>query len=921
MKKFILFTLSLFLRLALFAQTLVSDISCDYRNNPFGVDVSHPVLSWELLSSQRNTNQTAYRILVSDQRSLLEINKGDIWDSKKVISAASINVPFSGKKLQSGCTYFWKVMVWDNHHHLSAWSKTGNWQMGLLSPSDWKNAKWIGYEKMPDALRLIPALENPDDRRWNDGDDILPLMRKTFAVLRPVKSATVYITGLGQFELRVNGQKVGDHFLDPGWTKFDRHSLYLTFDITDQLKIGNNAAGIMLGNGFYFIPGERYHKIKAAFGYPKMLCRIFIRYKDGAQKNIVSDSSWKASPGPVTFSSIYGGEDYDAKLEQKGWDQPAFDDQQWKAALVVGGPPELNAQTEEPLKIFDEFTPKKVTQVKPGIWIYDMGQNASAIPFILVSGKKGAVIKITPAELLNDEGLAMQSAVGSPVYYKYTLDGEGTESWQPRFMYYGFRYLQIEGAVPENANNPDQLPLIKEIKSLHTRNAAVSVGSFSCSNELFNNIFSLIDWAIRSNTASVFTDCPHREKLGWLEEAHLVGSSIRYNYNIATLCRKVVMDMRKSQTPEGLIPDIAPEYVQFTQGFRDSPEWGSNGIILPFYLYQWYGDKQTLVDSYDTMIRYAHYLDKKSKNHILDFGLGDWYDLGPKDPGVSQLTPRGITGTAIFYYDLTILKRIAKILGRMEDEQRFTILAKEVKHAFNKAFFNIHSGQYGTGSQSANAMAVYMNLVEPANKKMVIKHIIENIRSHHNGLTAGDIGYRYLLRVLDDAGRSDVIFDMNNRSDVPGYGYQLAMGATSLTESWQGNRISSNNHLMLGHLMEWFYSGLGGIKMPENAIAFKLITIRPQIVGNITKAKVSYWSPYGKIANSWEKGSDVFYMNTEIPVNTSAIVYLPAERTSEITESGQTISRQTGMRFLKYENGKALIYVGSGQYTFRVKTR
>ncbi|MCR8556833.1 glycoside hydrolase family 78 protein [Mucilaginibacter sp. BJC16-A38] len=919
MKKLVVTLLLLVITVSLSAQTTVTNLTCEYKDAPILVDTQNPALSWQIKGDQRNLKQTAYRILVASDASLLQKNVGDIWDSKKTLSPQSLQIPFAGKKLESTKAYYWKVMVWGNLHHSSAWSKVGRWQMGLLSKSEWKGAKWIAYEKLPDSLLLITGLEDTNDKRFNEGKDVLPIIRKEFTLNKKISKATVFITGLGQFDLSVNGEKVGDHFLDPGWTKYDKHALYVAFDITDKLKQGKNAIGVMLGNGFYYIPGERYHKLKGAFGYPKMICRVALQYEDGSEEDIISDQSWKTAPGPVVFSSIYGGEDYDANLEQKGWSQPGFNDSKWKNAIVVDGPEKLDIQAEEPLKIFEQFSPIKVSQPKPGVWVYDMGQNASAIPFITVNGNKGAVVKLTPAELLDNKGMVTQEAVGTPVYFNYTLKGNGTESWHPQFMYYGFRYIQVEGATPLGQLNTKQLPVILALKSLHTRNSAAGIGTFKCSNNLFNKTYKLIDWAIRSNTASVFTDCPHREKLGWLEEAHLVGPSIRYNYDIATLCRKVVRDMINSQTPKGLIPDIAPEYVKFGGGFRDSPEWGSNGIIMPYYIYQWYGDKQILSESYDMMGRYAAYLQKRSKDNVLYFGLGDWYDLGPEDPGVSQLTPQGITGTAIYHYDLTILSKVARLLGKNDDAIRYSVLANEVKTAFNNTFFNKSTKQYGAGSQTANAMAVYTGIVDPAFKEAVIENIVKDIRQHNNGLTAGDIGYRYLLRVLDDAGRSDVIFDMNSRSDVPGYGYQLARGATSLTESWQGAPSSSNNHFMLGHLMEWFYSGLSGIRPDSNAVAFDKIVIRPEPVGNVSWATASYLSPYGVISNKWNKNSNLFTMQTTIPVNTTAVIYLPAGKNSLMTEGGRPVHNRSDIKLLRYENGRAVLAVGSGNYSFSVK--
>lgn len=905
--------------LGLSAQTKVTHLRNEYQENPPLVDIPTPRLSWQLTSKVHNILQAAYRILVADDPKLLRHDIGNMWDSKKIQDGRSIQVAYAGKELAPLQKYYWKVMIWDNRGTHSIWSESASWQMGLLNRADWQGAQWIAYDSLPVSMRIVPALHGNGDPSWGDRIDTLPLLRKDFSINKKIKKAMIYICGLGQFELSLNGHKVGDHFLDPGWTQYDKHALYVAFDLTRQLQAGKNALGVMLGNGFYYIPSERYRKITGAHGYPKIICRLVLQYADGTTDNILSDGSWKAAPGPVTFSSIYGGEDYDATREQAGWDKPGFNDEAWKQVKKVQGPPQLDAQMAEPLKVFDHLPFKKVCQPKKGAYVYDLGQNASGIPYLRVKGKKGMVVKLTPGELLTDSGWVTQEAIGQPVYFQYTLKGEGTETWQPRFMYYGFRYVQVEGAVPKGEANPEELPEVEDIEGLHTRNAAARIGKFTCSNDLFNKTFDLINWAIESNMASIFTDCPHREKLGWLEEAHLVGSSIRYNYDIAGLCRKIIRDMKIAQTPEGLIPDIAPEFVQFEGGFRDSPEWGSNGIIMPWYVYQWFGDRQILEESYDMMVRYATYLDKRSKGHILNFGLGDWYDLGPKPPGESQLTTRGLTATAFFYYDLTILSRIARFLEKNSDALKYEALGKEVKGAFNQAFFNPQTQQYGTGSQTANAMAVYMELVEPRDKAAVINNIVKDIRGRKNSLTAGDIGYRYLLRVLDDAGRSDVIYDMNSRTDVPGYGYQLAHGATALTESWQAYPNASNNHFMLGHLMEWFYSGLGGIRPAPGAVAFREIDIRPEPVAGMEYAAASYQSPYGLISTQWKRIGKTFQLNVEIPANTRANISLPAGPRSVITESDRPVKENQFLSRPVYRDGRVVYKAGSGVYSFLIK--
>ncbi len=903
------------------AQSLqVSRLRCEYQPHPLAVQTAAPALSWELQSPRRNVRQTAYQLLVADNPTQLDQNQGNVWDSGKVPSGASIQVSYAGRALRAAQTYYWKVKTWDNHGHASAWSAPAAWQMGLLAPADWHGATWIAYDQLPaERVNALPVDGAKDTYRDNN---ILPLLRKQFSAKKPVR-ATLFISGLGQFEALLNGRKVGNHFLDPGWTKYDKQAQYVTFDVTNLVKSGPNVLGVLLGNGFYYVPPvkERYRKLKSAFGYPKLLCRLALEYADGAREDVVSDASWKTTAGPIVFSSIYGGEDYNAGLEPPGWAAPGFKDQAWRPVIAVNGPPELLSQQQEPLQVFDTFKAQRVIQPQPGKWVYDFGQNASGIVELRVRGHRGDTVRIAPAELLAADHTITQKHSGKGFYFTYVLRGSGVETWRPRFSYYGFRYAQLTGGVPRGQANPAGGPEVLSLTALHTRNAAAQVGEFACSNDLLNRTNTLIDWSIKSNLASVFTDCPHREKLGWLEETHLMGASVRYGYDIATLGRKTIQDMQASQTAEGLVPEIAPEYVKFEWGgdiFRDSPEWGSASIILPWYLYQWYGDQRVLAENYEMMRRYVAYLGTQAVGHLNSKGLGDWYDLGPKPPGTSQLTPMGVTGTATYYYDLTILAQVARLLGKTADATAYEQLGAEVKAAFNAKFFNPATRQYATGSQTANAMALYMGLVAPADQAAVLDNLVQDIRSRGNALTAGDIGYRYVLRVLEDAGRSDVIFAMNSRTDVPGYGYQLAQGATALTESWAALPTVSNNHLMLGHLQEWLYGGLGGIRPAAGSVAFDRIDIRPEPVGDVTSARATHRSPYGLIVSDWKKAGKSFKLTVTIPANTTATVYLPAAASARLTEGGQPLAHHPELQVLGFAEGRARVKAGSGTYHFEV---
>lgn len=897
-------------------------LTCEYRRNPLGVEAAAPRLSWQLVSDRRGVRQTAYQILVADRPETLNRNQGNVWDSGKRVGNQSIQVPYAGSTLLPAAVYYWKVRVWDEAGRVSDWSPVAHWQMGLLRPTDWGTARWMALERLDSAQRIVPGLHvtRPWEQQRPPGSGLaaraLPQFRRPVVTRKPVRRVTAFVASPGHFELFLNGRKVGDHFLDPGWTDYRKLGLYVTLDLTPGWTTGPNVLGLMLGNGFYHVPDERYHKLVTRYGNPCFLAQIRIDYQDGTTEQIGSDASWKAARSPITFSSIYGGEDYDASREQPGWQSDGFDDRQWRVPVVVPGLPALRAQFAEPLKITDTLRVVSVNHPRPGVWVYDLGQNFSGIPRLRVRGTAGQTLTLRPAELLDDSSLVTQQAVGTPVFFKYTLRGGAAESWQPQFTYYGFRYVQVEGAVPAGEPNPEGLPVVELLEGLHTRNAARQVGTFTCSNALFNDIHDLIDWSVRSNLASVLTDCPHREKLGWLEVAHLMGGSMQYSYDLAAFFTKTVQDMQAAQLPNGLVPDIAPELVEFEGGFRDSPEWGSAAVILPWYLYQWYGDRRLLAESYPMMTRYVGYLESRSRGHLLSHGLGDWFDLGPKPPGESQLTPRGLTASAIYFYDLTILAQVARLLGKPDDAQRFARQAEGVRQAFNTAFFNPLTGQYGTGSQTAQAMVLYLNLAAPTQRPTVMGQLLADIRQRNYALTTGDIGFRYLIRTLEGVGASDVVYAMNRRDDVPGYGYQLARGATALTESWQAHRFVSNNHCMLGHLTEWFYSGLAGIRADSGAVAYQAIRIAPQPVGDVTAAQARFDSPYGPIESQWQQTDSTFSLRVTIPPNTTATVRLPLSRPTAVYESGRPAARAPGVRQKPDLVDGRQWRVGSGSYTF-----
>jgi len=893
-------------------------LKCNNLTDPVGTG-KYPDFTWINTSGKRGEGQTAYQIILDPVPDKLKPETECLWNSGKVSSSRSVWIPYQGPELKIGTKYFWKVRTWDTNDQSSEWSKTASFITGLFDKKDWSDAKWIGYEDIPDSLLLVPGVHGNGNNLGPVAKKrtVIPLFRKEFSVEKKISQALVFVSGLGQYELYLNGEKAGDRYLSPGWTNYQKRCYYNTYDVTAMIKRGKNVIGSIVGNGFYNINRERYRKLVIAFGAPKLILKLEVSYNDGTKEIIITDESWKTTPSPVTFSSIYGGEDYDARLEQEGWNKSGFNDEKWQKALIVKEPTGmLQPEKDYPVKIAEVFDPKKISIQKDSIYVYDFGQNASGIIKIKMKGKRGQEVRFIPGELLGEDSLVTQQATGGPYYFSYTLKGENEEIWMPRFTYYGFRYVQASGAVPVNYPNPGNLPVIEDIRLLHTRNSSPLTGSFKCSNKLFNSIYDLINWAIKSNMASVATDCPHREKLGWLEQTHLMGNSIKFLYDIHNLYDKVIDDMIEAQLENGLVPDIAPEYVPFAGGFRDSPEWGSACVILPWDMYQWYGDIEAVRKAYPMMKKYVGYLKEMSDKNILSYGLGDWYDLGPKSPGEAQLTPKSVTATSIYFYDTKLLGEMAELINEKVDAAFYKSLAEEIRIAFNTKFFNPVTKVYSTGSQTAYSMPIFFGMVDDSCKTEVVGNLVRSINDNNKALTAGDIGYRYLLRTLEQEGRSQLIYEMNSKTDIPGYGYQLSKGATSLTESWAALKYVSNNHMMLGHLMEWFFSGIGGIRQPAGSAAYDKIIISPDVVGDLTWAETSFNTVHGEIVSNWKIEGKNFILEVEIPAGCSATVSLPQPDPDKVFENNIPVKKSDLVKIVSVSSGRTSCEIPSGKYIF-----
>ena len=860
------------------------------------VTSTSPRLGWQMTSSENNTRQIAYEIEVADA-----LTGSVVWETAKVQSVESQFIPTS---LPFGY-YQWRVRVWDEDDTASSWSEPASFIITNADTS-FQKAEWIGAITKKDAClpegRIYTGaeLKKPEVKEaWANVDSLAKksiLLRKEFRTDKKIKKAIAYVCGLGLYEFSLNGNKVGESEFAPLISDYERSVWYNTFDVTDYLKKGDNAIGICLGNGFYNVQGGRYRKLLISFGPPTLRFCMDIRYEDGTQTSVISDGTWKYDFSPVTFNCIYGGEDYDARLEQKGWNLAGFKEDTWNPVVIQEAPSGiLRPQLAQPVKIMEHYTPQTVVKltkeqvadackstkrtVDASAMVLDMGQNLAGFPEITVKGKKGQKVTLLVAESLTKEGACNQRQTGRQHYYEYTLKGEGEETWHPRFSYYGFRYIQVEGAVMKGEKNPERLPVIHKITSCFVHNSAPKVSSFQSSNTIFNQAHRLIEKAVRSNMQGVFTDCPHREKLGWLEQDHLNGPGLLYNYDLTGFVPQTMQNIADAQRPNGSMPTTAPEYVVF-QGpgmdvFAESPEWGCTLVVLPFMYYEWTGDDSLIRTYYSNMRRYVDYLATRADNHILSFGLGDWYDYGDFRAGFSRNTPVSLVATAHYYMVVDYLIKAARMVGNLYDVAQYAVLADKIKEAFQREFYKEETGQYGTGSQCSYALPLFLDMVPDKDRRKVLDNLVADIQKHGNRLTTGDVGNRYLFQTLARNGLNELMYAMHNHEEAPGYGFQLKFGATTLTEQWDPRQGSSWNHFMMGQIDEWFFRSLAGIQPVEGEPGMKDMVITPQPVGDLSAVTASTHTIYGKVSVDWKREGNTFVIEVRIPVGCTAKVMMP----------------------------------------------
>ena len=872
----------------IFSHLLMSKVSlehlrCEYQIDPLGIDTKQPRLSWWLKSNSRGATQSAYQILVASSVELLKQDKGDLWDSGKVKSDASIQVEYQGKPLSSQQKCYWKARVWDSSHQVGSWSKPGSWTMGLLVRSDWKG-KWIQQRVKQTFVAVDPFSDIP-----------APLFRKEFTVDKPVASAVLTMTGLGYFEPRLNGAKVGDHQLDPGWTDFAKRISYQTFDVTRNIKSGANALGVMLGNGFYNpLPLKMWGHLNLrehlAIGEPKMIAQLDIRFKDGSSQTVVSDESWRIAEGPVVRNSVYLGEVYDARREIDGWDKPGFKDQDWETPVVVppANDPMLASQRTPPIRITSELKPFHISQPKKGVYIVDFGQNFAGVVRMRVRGAAGTRVRLRSGELLYPDGTlnGMTSVTGQHkdggkdyVYDgkgepktafqldEYILKGKGVETFQPRFTFHGFRYVEVTGY-------PGVLTA-EAFDGLRMNSDVEKVGSFECSNEMFNRIQHMVEWTLLSNLFSVQSDCPHREKFGYGGDQVATSEMAMFTYDMSRFYSNAVDMLAEAQRPNGGFTETAPFVGIADEGLGEGSGpvgWGTASPLLSLQLRQYYGDKLSSSKNFESALAWARLLGKSAPNSILDNGISDHESLVTK--------PRALTGTAFYFENLVCISYMFRLPVRVSETLDGDSIPTfdQVRSAFNAHFLDRTTGTYDTGTQCCQAMPLALGLVPEDMKAKVLDVLIKAIEAHDYHLTTGIFGTKYLFQALSNAGRDDVAYRVANQRTFPGWGFMLEKGATTLWEHWEfSDNTFSHNHPMFGSVSEWFYKSLAGIQPDPYWPDFKEFLIKPSIVGDLTWVKCHHDTMYGRIESNWRRDSNKLTMEVTVPPNTSATVIVPGK--------------------------------------------
>ena len=880
----------------------VTALQCEYQDAPLGIGATKPRLSWKLSSSRRGARQTAYRIAAGTSE-----GSSDLWDSGRIESDQSLFVEYAGAPLKSRQRVFWQVSVWDETGTLTE-SSPAWWEMGLLDRTDW-TAEWIGSDIMGGPREAPPA----------------SYLRRECVIDQEIVSARLYATAFGLYEFSINGKRVGDDHFTPGWTEYRKRVHYQAYDVKDLLVQGQNALGAILGDGWYsghvaWNDREYYQ------GRPRLLAQLEVTLADGSVQCITTDASWKTSTGPITSNDLLMGEHYDSRLEGEGWSTPGFDDDEWKSVITCEDPGvALTAMQGPPVRVTEEISPiAPPVQIssEPPVWLYDLGQNMVGWARVSVSGPAGATLKLRFAEILNPDGtLYTENLRRAKATDYYTLKGGEIETWEPRFTFHGFRYVEVSG-VP-------QPPISVTGRVAHSDTPWT--GSFSCSDPLVTQLQKNITWGQRGNFLEVPTDCPQRdERLGWTGDAQVFIRTAAFNMNVAPFFEKWMQDVRDSQFADGGIPMVVPDALNKLsstvplEGEDGGPAWSDAAVICPWTIYLCYGDMRILEDNFAMMCRYVDSLEAKSVNLIRSHpdltghqGFGDWLSINAE-------TAQDLIGTAFFYYSANLLTKIAGLLGKNAERTKYRELGDRVKDAFCRRFLT-QDGLLVTPSQTAILLALHFDLVPEDKRPGLVESLVRDIKRRGNKLSTGFVGSPYINLVLSDIGRNDVAFDLLAQKEWPSWLYAVTQGATTIWERWDGWThdkgfqdvgMNSFNHYAYGAIGAWLYNTVAGIEIDPEQPGYKHAILKPQPGGNLTSASAALETGYGRLSSEWDLADGQFSWSVTVPPNTSATATIPAPAGTPVLESGSPLSQVEGIADINESDDRITLELQPGTYSF-----
>jgi alpha-L-rhamnosidase len=847
-------------------------LRCEHADNLLGMDAAQPRLGWQITSTGSNILQSAYRVVVATTAPQAAFGRGDVWDSGKISSANSVNVPYAGPVLASARRYFWSVKVWDNQGHVSDWAKPAWWEMGLLAAKDWSGAQWIAEADAPSA----------------------PLLRVGFVVNKTIARARLSISAGGYYVASLNGRRVDDAVLDPCFTAYNQRILYATYDVTRQLQRGSNVLGATLGRGFYALDTSTkilwWSGVPWLSREPKLLARLDITYTDHTHAAVVSGPDWKIHAGPTTSDSLYRGETYDARLALPGWDTSGFDASGWTNASVVAAPTtRLHAQMAEPIRVVNTAKAVRITQPQPGIYVYQFPVMLAGWARLTVAGSVGTKVVLRLGEKLNADGTV--NNLGDPGLtpgeiqrYEYTLAGHGPEVWEPQYSYAGFQYVQVE--------NFPGTPDANSVVACEVHSDVPLIGHFSSSNPLLNQIHAICKQAVLNNLHSLPTDTPTYEKRGWTADALLFSAQAADNFGMENFFEKWLDDLADTQTAAGEVADIAP-----SPGGSLDPSWTSAFVVIPWRLHEEYGDREVIAAHYDQMKRYVNYLSARAANHLVKGFYGDWVAPGFVHP------PEGpdLVASANYYRDVWLLSKMAGQLGHATDEAAYARLAGEIKHEFNAVYLDAATGIYRTGKeagyrQTSSAVPLAFGLVPTEKIAAVVSNLVADVRQHDNHLNTGCFGTAALLPALTENGQVNLAYAIATQTTYPSWGNWIAHGATTTWEQWAtDDSVRSHDHAFLGTVDDWLFKYLAGIQ--PAAPGYQEINIHPFLPDGLNHVSASIKTPFGLVASSWTRvADDAIELTVEIPPNTTATVWVPGETLPSHVGSGRHVFQEATVK-------------------------